>query len=171
MSGVDWICLTVAVASLLLGAWRGFLYEVLALGSWVFAFFAARWAAPVVGLWLPMGESPEGVRYAAGFALVFISAAFLGGMLAWAARRGATALGVRPVDRVFGAVFGAARGLALLLVGAAIIGMTPAREALWWQESVSAHWLEATLGALHPMLPEPVGKYFPPSLGEQGDRK
>ncbi|MET4576012.1 CvpA family protein [Ottowia thiooxydans] len=160
MSGVDWICLTVAVASLLLGAWRGFLYEVLALGSWVFAFFAARWAAPVVGEWLPMGDSSEGVRYAAGFALVFIFAAFLGGMIAWAARRGASALGMRPVDRVFGAVFGAARGLVLLLVGAAVIGMSPARDAVWWKESISAQWLGDALTALHPMLPEPVGKYF-----------
>ncbi len=148
-------------ASLLLGVWRGFLYEVLALGSWVFAFFAARWAAPVVGGWLPMGESSEEVRYAAGFALVFIGAVFIGGMVAWMVKRGVAAIGMRPVDRVFGAVFGVVRGLALLLVVAVVVGMTPAREAPWWRESVGARLLEAALGQLHPLLPEPVSKYVP----------
>lgn len=149
------------LASLLLGAWRGLLYEVIALGSWIFAFFAARWAAPVVGAWLPMGESSEDIRYAAGFALVFIGAAFLGGMLAWMVKRAAAALGMRPVDRVFGAVFGVARGVALLLVAAVVLGMTPAREASWWRESVSAHMLQSVLSELRPLLPEPVSKYVP----------
>lgn len=148
-------------ASLLWGAWRGFLYEVLALGSWVFAFLAARWAAPVVGQWLPMGSSSDEIRYIAGFALVFIGAAFLGGMIAWAVRRGAASLGMRPVDRVLGAVFGLARGLVLLLVAAAVVAMTSAREAPWWLESPSARWLTMALSEIHPLLPEPVGKYIP----------
>ena len=144
-----------------LGAWRGFLYEVLALGSWVFAFLAARWAAPEVGQWLPMGSSTEEIRYVAGFALVFIAAAFLGGMLAWAVRRGAAALGMRPVDRVFGAAFGLARGVVLLLVVSVVIGMSPAREAPWWLESPSAHWLQDALRYLHPYVPAPMEKYVP----------
>jgi len=149
------------MASMSLGAWRGFLYEVLALGSWVFAFFVARWAAPEVGQWLPMGYSTDEVRYVAGFALVFIAAAFLGGMLAWAVRRGAAALGMRPVDRVFGAVFGVARGVVLLLVAAVVISITPAREALWWLESPSARLLQGVLRDIHPLLPEPIEKYVP----------
>lgn len=161
MTGFDWICLFVVAASLLLGAWRGFLYEVLALGSWIFAFFAARWAAPVVGGWLPMGDSSEEIRYAAGFALVFIGAAFLGGMVAWMVKRAVAALGMRPVDRVFGAVFGVLRGLALLLVVAVVVGMTPARDAPWWRESAGARVLEMALGQLRPLLPEPVSKYVP----------
>ena len=82
LSAIDWLALFVVVASLLLGLWRGLLYEVLALAGWVIAFLAARWAAPVVGGWLPMGESSEPLRYAAGFALVFIATAFLCGALA-----------------------------------------------------------------------------------------
>ena len=90
-SAIDWLALTVLIASLLLGAWRGLLYEVLSLAGWVVAFLAARWAAPVVGDWLPMGESSEPLRYAAGFALVFIATAFLCGMLAALARHAAKA--------------------------------------------------------------------------------
>lgn len=160
MTAFDWISLAIVSASLLWGAWRGFLYEVLALGSWIFAFLAARWAAPVVGQWLPMGSSSDEIRYMAGFVLVFIGAAFMGGMIAWAVRRGAASLGMRPVDRALGALFGLARGLVLLLVVAAVISMTSAREAPWWSESPSARWLNVALGEIQPLLPEPVGKYI-----------
>ena len=99
VAAIDWLALTVVTASLLLGAWRGLLYEVLALAGWVLAFLAARWAAPLVGQWLPMGESPEPLRHAVGFALVFIATAFACGLLAALARRASRALGVRPVQR------------------------------------------------------------------------
>ena len=148
------------LASLLLGLWRGLLYEVLALAGWVIAFLVARWAAPVVGGWLPMGESPEPLRYAAGFALVFIGTAFLCGMLATLARSAARAIGVRPVDRFFGAVFGVLRGVLLLLVLAALVLMTPLRDEAWWRQSLSAPWLEMALLHLHPLLPDSFGKYL-----------
>ena len=160
MSAVDWICLGVLVASLLLGAWRGLLYEALAVAGWVCAYLAARWSADVVGRWLPVGDSPEGVRYAAGFVLVFIAVAFLGGMLAWAARHAAKALGMRPVDRIFGAAFGVLRGVLLLLAVAALAGMTPVGQAAWWRESASVQWLHMALLQLQPLLPAAVGKYL-----------
>lgn len=158
MSAIDWLALLVMVSSMLLGAWRGLVYEVLALAGWAVAFFAARWAAPVVGQWLPMGESSEPLRYAAGFALVFIAVMFLCGMLATLARSAAKALGARPVDRVFGALFGALRAALLLLVLTALVGLTPLREQAWWRESLSAHWLEMALQQLHPLLPESFGQ-------------
>ena len=160
LSAIDWLALFVVVASLLLGLWRGLLYEVLALAGWVLAFLAARWAAPVVGGWLPMGESSEPLRYAAGFALVFIATAFLCGALATLARRAAKAIGMRPVDRFFGALFGVLRGVLMLLVLAALVLMTPLRDEPWWRQSLSAPWLETTLAQLHPWLPAGFGKYL-----------
>ena len=160
MSAIDWICLTVLLASLLLGAWRGLFYEVLALAGWVLAFFAARWAAEPLGAWLPMGESSPALRYAAAFALVFIAAAFACGMLASLARRAARKLGMRPVDRVFGAVFGLARGLVLLLLLALLLRTSPLRDADWWRGSLSAHWLGLALAQLQPWMPAPFGKYL-----------
>ena len=160
MTALDWLALTVVAASLLLGAWRGLLYELLALSGWVAAFFLARGAAPAVGAWLPMGESPEPLRYAAGFALVFVLTAFSCGVLASLARRAAVAAGARPVDRVFGAGFGVLRGVLLLLVLAALVQMTPLREAPWWRGSLSAPWLEMALGQLLPWLPPAVGNHL-----------
>ena len=91
---------------------------------------------------------------------MFIAVAFLCGMLATLARSAAKALGVRPVDRVFGAVFGVLRGVLVLVVLAALVLMTPMRDEPWWRESLSASWLEMTLQRLHPLLPESFGKHL-----------
>ena len=160
LSALDWICAALLLASLLLGAWRGLVFELMSIAGWVMAFLAARWAAPVVGDWLPMGGSSEPLRYAAGFVLVFIAVAFLCGMLATLARSAAKALGVRPVDRVFGALFGVLRGVLVLVVLAALVLMTPMRDEAWWRESLSSGWLEMTLAWLQPLLPEAFGKYL-----------
>ena len=145
MTGLDWIFLALLAASLLLGFWRGLLYEVISLAGWVAAYFVARWGAEIVGDWLPMKEAAAGLRYWAGFALLFIATAFAGGMLAWLTRRGVKALGMRPVDRTFGALFGLARGVALLLAATALIHLTPVREEPWWTASPGARWLEQGL--------------------------
>ena len=160
LSALDWICAAVLLASLILGAWRGLVFELMSIAGWVIAFIAARWAGDAVGQWLPMGDSPEPLRYAAGFILVFIAVAFLCGMFATLARQAAKALGVRPVDRVFGAVFGALRGFLMLLVLAALVQMTPLRDEDWWRTSLTSGWLEVALVWLHPLWPESLGKFL-----------
>ncbi|MDR2154352.1 MAG: CvpA family protein [Burkholderiaceae bacterium] len=159
VSAVDWVCLLVVSASLVLGAWRGLVYEVLLLGGWALAFVAARGSADTVGHWLPMGESSESLRYAVGFALVFIGTAFVCGFFAHRARRATLLLGVRPVDRVFGAAFGTVRGALLLLALAVIALKTPLHEESWWRGSVSARWLEYALSRIDPWLPS-LGRYL-----------
>ena len=47
---LDWICVAVLLGSLLLGAWRGLVYEVVSVASWIAAFFLAQWFAVEVGL-------------------------------------------------------------------------------------------------------------------------
>ncbi|MFV0680292.1 CvpA family protein [Ottowia sp.] len=158
MSAVDWICIAILLASLLLGAWRGLVYEVLAIAGWIVAFFVARWIGPTVGLGLPMGEASQSMRQAAGFALVFVVTAFMCGMMATLARLMARKMGARPVDRTFGAAFGVVRGVLLLVLAAALLRMTPLHKEPWWQTAASAPWLEMGLTQLQPMLPTSLNK-------------
>lgn len=153
MTALDWICAALLAASLVLGAWRGLLYEVMVLAGWVLAFLLAGSLGGAVAQWLPMGESPQALRHAAGFVLVFIGVAFAGGWLAALARRAARALGVRPVDRVLGAAFGALRGVALLLALAFVAGFTPLAQQDSWRQSASVQWLQAALDKMQPYLP------------------
>ena len=57
MPTLDWIFLGVLLTSLLLGAWRGLVYEVLSVVSWLAAFVLAQWFAPDVAQRLPMASS------------------------------------------------------------------------------------------------------------------
>jgi membrane protein required for colicin V production len=161
MAALDWVILVVLGASLLLGAWRGLVYEVLSVMSWIAAFIAAQWLAPDAAALLPMERVPEAGRYAIGFILVFIAVVFAGGLLAWLTKKLVQAVGLRPVDRTLGAMFGLIRGAVLLLAVAVVVNMSPARRAVWWTESKGAGMAMAALKGLKPALPERFGQYLP----------
>ena len=161
MAVLDWVCVAVLAASLLLGAWRGLVYEVLSVISWIAAFIVAQWLAPQAAAMLPMGNASEVVRYAAGFVIVFVVVVFAGGLVAWMIKKLVEAVGLRPVDRMLGALFGLARGAILLMALAVLANMTPYRSAGWWTESTGAAVATAALKALKPVLPEQFGKYLP----------
>ena len=72
MATLDAVLLVVCCASLMLGAWRGLVYELFTLVGWVAAFWIARLFAGDVGAWLPVDGFDPTVRYAAGFVAVFV---------------------------------------------------------------------------------------------------
>ena len=161
MVALDWIFLAILLLSLLIGAWRGLIYEVFSLATWVAAFLLAQWFAPAAAQYLPMAGSSETIRYAAGFVLVFIGAVFSGSILTWLISRLFRAAGLRPADRVLGAVFGVMRGVMVLLAVAVMISMTPLQSETWWNESVGANWATGTVKGLKPVLPQEFGRYLP----------
>ena len=161
MSSTDWILLTVLAASMLVGAWRGLVYEVLSVMGWIAAFLLAQWLAPEVADKLPMQSSGETLRYAAAFVLVFIASVFAAGLVSALMKRLISAVGLRPVDRILGGVFGLFRGLILLLALSVVVHMTALQESEWWLESQGAPMLITMLKGLRPMLPEKFGAYLP----------
>ena len=161
MAALDWIFAAVLLASMLIGAWRGLVFELLSLAGWVVAFFLAQWWAAPMAAWLPMGEAQDAVRHAAGFAVVFVLAVFACGFVAWLAKKLIEAVGLRPADRALGALFGVLRGGLVLLAVAAVAAWTPLHEAGWWQQSQVAPWMVQMLQGLRPALPEEFGRHLP----------
>ncbi len=161
MSTLDLIFGGILLVSLLLGIWRGLVYEVLSMVNWVLAFVLAQWLAHDIAEKLPMEGAAEGVRYAAGFAVVFVLAVFAGGLVAALVKKLLTAVGLQPVDRALGAVFGLARGVVMVLAATVVISMTPMKSGDWWQDSVGAGISLTALKSLKPVLPEEFGKYLP----------
>jgi membrane protein required for colicin V production len=161
MVALDWIFAALLVASMVVGAWRGLVFEVLSLMGWVASFFVAQWFAEDMAAVLPMGESAEALRYAAGFVVVFVASVFALGWLTWLIKKLVDAIGLRPADRALGGLFGLFRGVVLLLAGAVVAGLTPLAEAAWWQESQGAPVLVEVLKGLKPVLPEEFGRHLP----------
>jgi membrane protein required for colicin V production len=161
MPTLDWLFLAVLLISLVVGAWRGLVYELLSVANWIAAFVLAQWFAPTAAQWLPMANATEVVRYATGFVLVFVLSLFAGGLLALLISKLVAAVGLRPVDRVLGAAFGLVRGAILLLAFTVVFSMTPMVKGPLWQESVGAGIATVALQGLKPVLPQEFGKYLP----------
>lgn len=161
MGWVDAALLTVLGLSVLLGAWRGLVFEVLSVLSWIAAFVLAQWFAHDVAGRLPLAGASEPIRHATGFALVFVAAVLMGGLVAALVKRFVSAIGLRPADRMLGALFGAVRGVVLLLAMAIALTMTPLAGADDWRESQGARGLDVLIRGLKPALPSEVAQFLP----------
>jgi membrane protein required for colicin V production len=121
----------------------------------------AQWFAPAVAEWLPMSGSAQAIRYAAGFVLVFIAAIFAGSLVAFLIKKLIAAVGLRPADRLLGAIFGLVRAVVLLLAVTVVVGMTPLHTSVSWSEAHGPRVATVVLAGLKPVLPEDFGKYLP----------
>ena len=161
LSAVDWILLAVLGLSLLLGMWRGIVQEVLSLAGWVAAFYVSQMYAPAAAAWLPMEGSSQILRYAAGFVVVFV-AVLVGTVLVSALiKKLISAVGLGPLDRLLGSLFGLMRGVVILLAVTVLVGMTPMRDTEAWKQAQGTQWLQQFLHVLKPVLPADFGKYLP----------
>lgn len=158
---VDLVLVAVLLLSVLVGVLRGFVFELLSLLGWVAAWFAAQWFAPQVAVWLPVGAPGSALNLGAAFALTFIAALILWTLAARLIRLLLHATPLSLVDRLLGALFGALRGLVLLLALAVVVGLTPLAKSSAWQQSRGAHWLSAALHVLMPLLPAQLSRHLP----------
>jgi membrane protein required for colicin V production len=161
MTIFDWVVLAVLACSMMIGAGRGFVFEVLSVLGWIVAFVAAQWLAPQVAQQLPMGGATESVRYVVAFAFVFVLAAFACGLLSSMVKRLVQAAGLSPVDRVLGTAFGLVRGAILILALGVVISSTPLHQQAWWQESAAAGGVTSALHALRQALPAEYARFLP----------
>ena len=158
----DWILLAVLLASMLLGLWRGLVYEVLSLAGWLAAFMAAQWFAEDAIGFLPFVQgAPESVQYAVAFVVVFVATLFASGMLSWLIKKLVETVGLRPVDRSLGAMFGVARGVVVLLAVTVLLQLLGMASEPWWKEAQGPVWLDTAIKGLKPMLPEKFGAFLP----------
>jgi len=158
---VDWCMLGVLVLSVVTGALRGLVFEVLAIVGWFVAYFAARWAGPQLAPHLSIGAAGSPLNLVAAVALVFLVTLVVWGILSRLARTLIRATPLSPVDRVLGAAFGLARGGLVLLVLAVLVGYTPAARSPAWRQSIGAAWLGSAVRGLGPLLPSDIAHLLP----------
>lgn len=153
---VDMLLLAVLAVSVIVGLIRGFVFEVLSLAGWIAAWFAAQWFAPLAAPYVPLGVPGSALNLGAAFAVVFVAALIVWAIAARLIRLLIQATPLSLPDRGLGALFGALRGVVLLLAVAAVVGLTPAVRSPAWQQSRGAGVLAALLDGLMPLLPPQV---------------
>ena len=158
LSWIDWTLLAILLASVLVGLVRGFVFECLSLAGWVVAWFGAQWVAPQLAAHLPVGTPGSALNLGAAFALAFVVALIVWGLLAKLIRMLIHTTVLSLPDRLLGGGFGALRGAVLLLALAMVVDLTPTAQSRGWRASQGARWLGITLQALKPLLPEPAAR-------------
>ncbi|MBL8349570.1 MAG: CvpA family protein [Burkholderiaceae bacterium] len=158
---VDLTLLAVLAVSVVVGLWRGLVFELMALAGWLVAYVAAQVAAPQVAPSLPVGEPGSALPQGAAFALTFLGVLIGWAILARLLRLLVHATPLTLIDRVLGAGFGLLRGAVLLLAVSTVVALTPAARSQPWQDSVGAAWLGAALQGIKPVLPDDVARHLP----------
>jgi membrane protein required for colicin V production len=151
---VDIALLALLAVSVLVGLWRGFVFEIVSLLGWVVAFVLANACAPLVSGLLPWGQGVAPARVWAAWALVFVLVLIACALLARLLRALVAATPLSVVDRLLGGAFGAARAAVVMVVVAMLVTLSPFAHASWWRQSHGALWLAAALESLRPVLPQ-----------------
>ena len=161
MNWPDYTILAVIAISIGVGALRGFVMEAFSLLVWVAAFGVAYYFAGDVATLMEGSVSLPSARIAMGFTGLFISVLLVGGLINYLLGRLVESTGLSGTDRLLGAVFGAMRGLALVLIMLLVAGLTPLPADPWWQQS-------RTISRLMPLV-DWAASYLPDSIAEHLD--
>jgi membrane protein required for colicin V production len=158
MTWLDYAVFGVFAASLFVGAWRGLVREVLSILGWVIAFLAANLLAGPLGPVMPQAiPSPE-LRIAAAYVVIFVASLIVTTLMGLLLSKIVKAAGLGGVDRMLGVLFGAARGLLIVLAAVLLAGLTSAPRQPFWRDSASGPLLVQAAEALKPLLPQTLSE-------------
>ncbi|MEE4295746.1 MAG: CvpA family protein [Wenzhouxiangella sp.] len=168
MSTADIIILAICGISMLVSLFRGFVKEAFSLVVWFLAVYAGLLAAePFSERLTPWVEVPS-VRVIIAFVGVFVTVLVVGGLVNYLLGKLVASTGLSGTDRLVGALFGALRGAAIVLVAVIIARFTPFPEDPWWQKSRLLPEFERLAVLAVQYFPETVQEHIPPdSVAEE----
>ncbi len=162
MNWADYAILAVLALSVLMGLWRGFIGEVLALACWILAFWTAWTFGPALADRFSASISTPSVRVLLGYVICFVTVLIAGAIVGFLMRKLVQGSGLSGSDRLLGMVFGLVRGFALVTLVVLLMGFTPFRRDPWWNQSRLLPDFEIGARWLGDRLPAEVAKYIEP---------
>ncbi|MFT3793063.1 MAG: CvpA family protein [Rudaea sp.] len=159
MNWADYAILAALALSVLMGLWRGFIGEVLALAVWAVAIWIAWRFGPQVAAAYTAIDLPS-ARIVLGYATCFVAVLIAGAIVGFLMRKLVAGSGLGGTDRLLGAVFGLARGIVLVTLTVLLLGFTPFPRDPWWHGSrlLPSFQNAAQWASLH--MPPEVTKYL-----------
>ena len=154
MTAFDYVVITILVASIVTGLFRGLVKEVLSLAAWVAAFVVAnRYGADMAAL-LPDAVPAGTVRLVAGFAILFVGTLLLCALVNRAITHIISAAGLRVADRGLGGLFGLVRGLLIVTTLVILAGLTDLPRQPVWRDALLVDVAETAARTAKPWLPD-----------------
>lgn len=159
MTAFDYIVLTVIILSVLLGWWRGMVYEILSLLSWVTSYFVAKSWAEDFSPYMPAVLESQTLKNAASFFAIFFTTLILCAIAAWALNKLIKSFGLDwRTDGVAGAIFGFFRGCMLVIVLVLLAGLTKMPQTPFWHEALLSKSLQTVALIAKDLLPVDMAK-------------
>ena len=135
MAWVDLFIIVVVVLSALISLIRGFVKESISLVTWVVAgVVALRYYAPMADLLEPYISSVT-LRQWVGGGILFLLTLIVGAVVNFIVSQLVSKTGLSGTDKALGVVFGAARGMLIVVMLVLLASLTPMPEADWWKDS------------------------------------
>jgi membrane protein required for colicin V production len=160
MTSFDYAVLAIVGLSVLLSIMRGFVREVLALASWVIAFFVAKiYVLELVPL-LPDAIPNESLRMLAAFLILFLATLLICTLLAIVLSQIFKKIGLGWLDRIIGGMFGLVRGIVIVTVLVFLAGFTSAPKDVNWRNAMFSAPMEYVVISLLPWFPSSIAKHI-----------
>ena len=160
---IDYVVIAALLLSAVFGTARGFISSLLGFIGWLAAaYFAAHYADTLATYFPPnlFGESTKHglFSFVLAFALIFVGILFGVALLGSALAKLMHTIGLSPVDRALGLLFGMLRGALLVLVLAIAVELLGVSHYQPWRNSVTRSLVEDALGYVLPLLPKKLGR-------------
>lgn len=162
MNWADYCILAVLALSVVGGIWRGLVSEVLTLGTWVLAFWAAWAFGPAIAAHFEHSVASPAVRIIAAYVASFVVVWVLGTLAVFFIHKLVVGIGLGGPDRLFGGLFGLARGVFLVTLLVFLAGFTVATRDAWWRQSALLPHFQQVAIWMQERIPPDVGKYLHP---------
>ncbi|MCK9689714.1 CvpA family protein [Scleromatobacter humisilvae] len=157
---VDIALLSVFGLSVLIGLWRGFVFEIVSLLGWAVAFVIANTLGPLLARFIPLGDDGSPARLWTAYIIVFVLILLTCTLLARMLRALVSATPLSFFDRLLGGLFGVVRGALILVVVGMLVSLSPYASSAVWKNSHGALWLGLALEGLKPVLPQSLNVHI-----------
>src|SRR5690242_15139657 len=144
-NGMDYAIFILLFLSVAIGTARGFVKEVISLLAWVAAFVLATMFAVKLAIYFTGGAEPapganpiDSLSMSAiivSYLAIFFGVLICGSILKWIVNRLVEGSGLGVINRLFGAVFGFARGCVIVLIVLYFLAFTALTTHTLWKDS------------------------------------
>lgn len=160
MIWVDYVIIGIIATSTLVSLIRGFAREALSLASWFLASFIAWTFFRDLAVRLEPWLSTPSVRLGVAFALLLVVSLLIGSLINFLIAKLIDMTGLSGTDRMIGMLFGALRGVLLVIIIITLAGLTPLSSDPWWGQSTLISYFQELALMIKAELPSDVAKYF-----------
>lgn len=161
-SGIDLLILALIGISMFISAIRGFFKEAVSLATWVGAIMITLMFTSRFATLLPRDtiESPQ-ARYAISALVLFFTSMILGGLINYLFQKIMSSSSKGRLDMWLGLVFGAARGIVIVVLLVLLANLIPTfKQENWWRQSFFIPPLQRVAQFIHAQLPRDLATHF-----------